>query len=317
MASRILYGSEIHSDWAYEKMQRPATVLTVAMNFSFYLLGVPRIRRVFSVVVEPVLGCNLRCATCWAASWGLEQEKPRLMSWELYRKIVDQLPAYVETITLSLGGEPLLHPRIQEMIDYGADSGKRMVLFTNGTLLTGERLRQIAASRLAVLNVSGETDSDLAREIRGTDQDAVRANVERFLAAKRPDTEVKLSLVLHERNVDRLGNVQREWGRLVTHVKVSPSVRRDPAHSTRVCVEPWRGNLNILSNGLATPCCFDIGGSLAVGDFNRQTFDQIAYGAAYRELLRRFLAGNPPSRCGQCSEFQAVGVPTRLLKKKR
>ena len=116
LASRLLYRSGAHADWAYEKMQRPGTIFALAMNLAYFYLERPRIHRIISVMVEPVFGCNLRCSTCWGVL-EFEGRRPPLMDWDLFRKVVDQTPEYVETLTFSLMGEPLLHPRLHEMID--------------------------------------------------------------------------------------------------------------------------------------------------------------------------------------------------------
>jgi len=234
------------------------------------------------------------------------------MPWELFRKAVDQTPGYVETITLSLIGEPLLHPQIHEMIDYIAERGKRAILFTNGTLLGGERLVRIARSRLSVLNVSVEVDDQTAREIRGADQQVIRRHVEEFVAAKRSETEVKLSVVAHRGNVDRLDRLRQDWGDLIGHIKVSPVMSFKGDTPPGQCMEPWRGNLNVFTNGKVSPCCIDWGASLIIGDLNEQNLDEIIQGPAYRELLSRFLAGKSPAFCRTCEEFTDPRVPLRM-----
>ncbi len=310
LASKLIYGNEIHADWAYEKMQRPGTCLSVALNMACFHLRRPRIHRMISLVVEPVFGCNLRCKTCWGAV-DLAGRRPHLMPWDLYRKVVDQTPDHVETITYSLLGETLLHPQIHEMIDYAAEGGLRPILFTNGTLLDEERSARLAASKLSVLNVSVEVDDALARDVRGTDQQAIRRNVERFASLKRPETEIKLSIVAHGGNVDRLDAVWEDWGHLVEHVKISPMISYNGQCMPRLCMEPWRGNFNVFTNGHVSPCCVDCWAALTIGDLNDQDFGDIIEGPAYRDLLARFLAGEIPPFCCTCTEFTHPRIPRR------
>ena len=310
VASRRVYGNDRHADWAYEKMQRPRTCLSLAMNLAYYTLRKPRIHRIISLVLEPVFGCNLRCKTCWGAL-DLAGRRPRLMPWDLFRKAADQTPDYVETITFSLLGETLLHPQLPEMIDYAADRGKRAILFTNGTLLTDDLLTRIARSKLSVLNVSVDVDDETAREVRGTDQGAIRRNVERFIAAKRPETDVKLSLVVHAGNVERLDGVPQMWDGLVEHVKISSMISFDGEYSPHLCMEPWRGNLNVFTSGQVSPCCVDCWAALTIGNLNDQDLDEIIRGPAYRELLARFLDGDPPESCCRCTEYADPRIPVR------
>jgi len=310
-ASKLLYGNSVHADWAWEKMQRFSSCLTLAGNLACFYLRRPRIYRLISLVVEPVFGCNLKCKTCWG-TLDLAGRRPHLMTWDVFRKAVDQTPAYVETITFSLLGETLLHPRLHEMIDYTAEHGKRAILFTNGTLLDGERLDRLARSKLAVLNVSVEVDDEAAREIRGTDQRLIRRNVEAFLAVKAPQTEVKLSLVAHAGNVQRLDHVWDYWGDLVEHIKVSPMTSYSGQGPPSLCMEPWRGNLNVFTSGQVSPCCVDCWPSLVIGNLNVQSLDEIIRGRPYRDLLTRFLAGEAPPTCGRCTEFSDPRIPLRM-----
>ncbi len=315
LASHLLYRGGEHSDWAYEKMQRPATCLALALNYAAFYARVPRIYRLTSVMVEPVFGCNLRCKMCWG-SLGFEGRRPRLMEWDIFRKLVDQIPSYVETVTFSLFGEPLLHPRLHEMIDYAADHGFRTILATNGTLLEGDNLARIAGARLNVISFSFETDADVARATRGIDLDTIRRNMEAFDKARRPDTEIKLYFVAREGNRAEIERVRVELQGLAKHIKVSPYVGwSEEALPLPVCIEPWRGNVNVFTNGNVSPCCFDWYNDMCIGNLYEQDFGAIVASDRYRALLRRILDGKAPPRCTHCKEYDMEGVPLRIRKR--
>jgi MoaA/NifB/PqqE/SkfB family radical SAM enzyme len=314
LASRVLFGNGEHADWMFEKMQRPGTIWITGRNLLNYWMGIPRIAGLTSVVIEPVYGCNLRCKTCWGIMPYLKIRPPRI-SWDTFSRIVDHLPSTVETVTFSLAGEPLLHDDIGRMIEYAHRAGVRVVLATNGTLLRGERLEQVASSHLSVVNVSVETDAETAREIRGIDLDVIRENVRQLVTRKRPGLEVKLALVAHEGNAARIAEVRRQWSGLIDNVKVSPVFRFNGKDNTRVCLELWRGNFNVLTDGKVMPCCVSIfggdPGDLVIGNVNEQTLDAIVRGPVYGRLLRETLAGRPPRLCHSCSEFSAPSIPRR------
>jgi MoaA/NifB/PqqE/SkfB family radical SAM enzyme len=84
--------------------------------------------------IEPTNDCNLSCIMC-------PRKKSRkavgYMSFGLFRDVVDQLSRRnIAQLSLHLAGEPLLHPRIAEMVAYAKGSGLRTVRFaTNATLL--------------------------------------------------------------------------------------------------------------------------------------------------------------------------------------
>lgn len=323
VASYLIYHHGDYADWAYEKIQRPRNGFALAVNLASYYLRQPRVPTILSLVVEPVFGCNLRCTTCWGLRPDLEGFRPRFMPWEVFAKAVDQAPASVESITFSLIGEPLLHPELPRMIAHAAEHGFRTIVFTNGTLLCGEILQQLAASPLTVLNVSIEVDAETAWAIRGVDLHAVRANVEIFAGLKSPGTEIKLSLVAHEGNIARIGTVKKEWAGLARHLKVSPCILIDADTPSSRCMELWRGNLNIFTNGDVSPCCFDFANDLTIGNLYTQSIEQIIGGGErgvpnrYRQLLVQHLSGKSPERCRRCGECMVRGAPSRIIKAER
>jgi MoaA/NifB/PqqE/SkfB family radical SAM enzyme len=314
-ASRVLYGRGDYAEWAYERMQRPASALGLMANMTMYAARRPAVPFVVSMAVEPVFGCNLRCMTCWGR---YEREmtglRPHLMEWDLFCRAIDEAPQSVESVTLALAGEPLLHPELPRMIERIAATGRRATLVTNGTRLVGELAERIADSPLSVLTLSVETDAELARKVRGVDQDALRRNLERFVSIKRPGTAVRLSLTVHPENEDRLDRLQRDWGALVDGIKVSPFLWRDEQGGRTRCLEPWRGNLCVLTSGDVTPCCFDLGAHLSFGSLRESGFGEILAGRRRRGVLAVFLSGKLEDRCGRCRQFVTSRLPRRISK---
>ncbi len=320
LVSRIVFGNSDHADWMFEKMQRPRTVYLTARNLLHYWRGIPRIAGVTSIVIEPVYGCNLRCKTCYGVIPYRKIRPPR-MPWDTFARIVDHMPSSVESVTFSLAGEPLLHDELPRMIDYAHEAGVRVVLATNGTLLKGERLEAIARTHLAVVNVSVETDAETAREVRGIDLEEIRENIRSLVDRKRPELEVKIALVAHEKNAEKIADVHRQWAGLVDNIKVSPVFRFNGNDNTRICLELWRGNLNVLTSGQVMPCCVSIFGGdpcdLVIGNVNEQTLAEIISGRVYADLLRRTVEGHPPKLCRSCSEFSAPAIPRRAPRSER
>lgn len=314
-ASYVFMGDSSQADWIYEKMHYPRTCGVLAMNVLYYFLRRPRIHGIISLIVEPVSECNLRCAYCWGEmGHKLEGIRPKKMTWDLFRKAIDETPASVETVALGGQGEPMLHPRLADMVDYIADHGMRAILYTNGTLLKDERLARLAKTKLSVLNLSIEPDAETCREFRGIDLAAIKENVRQFNAVKRPEAEVKLSMVAHPGNVDKLSSVWDEWDGLVKEVKISPRFGDQGSAASVLCMEPWRGSLYVMTNGNVTPCCFDCFEDLVVGNVAEQTLDEMVHGTAFRGLLARFFKGDAPARCRTCTQFRAPRIPLRAPK---
>lgn len=92
--------------------------------------------------IEITQNCNLICRHCYEGS-SRRTRKPE-MSFDDFTFIIDELEKYGVGGIQLVGGEPLVHSRIREMIDYVAGKFSYIEIYTNGTLLTEELLNQIA-----------------------------------------------------------------------------------------------------------------------------------------------------------------------------
>lgn len=99
--------------------------------------------------IIPIRRCNLSCAYC--------NEYDKLSSpvptAEMLRRI-DLLAALGTGIITFSGGEPLLHPELDEMIRAVRTHGIIATLITNGLLLSPERIKQLNRAGLEQLQIS-------------------------------------------------------------------------------------------------------------------------------------------------------------------
>ncbi len=98
--------------------------------------------------------CNLECAHCYISAGPHESATSELQTEECLR-IVDELLAVnpAPMIILS-GGEPLLRHDLTEIAAYASQHGATVVVGTNGTLLTDERIAALKAAGVRGIAVS-------------------------------------------------------------------------------------------------------------------------------------------------------------------
>ncbi len=99
--------------------------------------------------IIPIRRCNLSCAYCNEYD-NYSQPVPTA---EMIRR-VDRLAALGTTIITISGGEPLLHPELDEIIRRTRHHGMLAGLITNGYLLTPERIRRLNRAGLDHLQIS-------------------------------------------------------------------------------------------------------------------------------------------------------------------
>ena len=85
--------------------------------------------------------CNLSCDYCVVAS--SPRARPRALSGERFRGLVDEAVREDFAEIYITGGEPFAHPEIVSLIEYAADRLPTVVL-TNAMLFTGRRRRELA-----------------------------------------------------------------------------------------------------------------------------------------------------------------------------
>ena len=99
--------------------------------------------------IIPIRRCNLACAYCNE----YDKVSSPVPTSEMVRRI-DLLDALgTEIITFS-GGEPLLHPDLDDLIRRIRSHGRIATLITNGYLLTPDRIRQLNRAGLEHLQIS-------------------------------------------------------------------------------------------------------------------------------------------------------------------
>src|SRR6202521_5527447 len=117
--------------------------------------------------LETTNRCNLLCTTCPRTY--AELEPPADMSWELFTRIVDQVPD-IARVVLHGVGEPMLVRELPRMVRYLKDRGAYVLFNTNGTVLTPRKGRELADSGLDELRVSLDAaDARTFLLIRGKD----------------------------------------------------------------------------------------------------------------------------------------------------
>jgi MoaA/NifB/PqqE/SkfB family radical SAM enzyme len=83
--------------------------------------------------------CNLRCPVCPAGSGSLKRTA-RAMNVELFERVMDEVGPFLLTASLWAWGEPLLHPRLKDMLRIARKYDVITLLSTNGQVLNNERV---------------------------------------------------------------------------------------------------------------------------------------------------------------------------------
>ncbi len=121
------------------------------------------------VAWEVTRKCNLNCVHCRAGS---EQGPyPGELDHKKSLEVLDQIREVGTPIVILTGGEPLLRNDVLDLAKYGTNLGLRMVMATNGTLLTPEIIEDMLVSGIKRVSISldgaNSDDHDAFRKVQG------------------------------------------------------------------------------------------------------------------------------------------------------
>jgi MoaA/NifB/PqqE/SkfB family radical SAM enzyme len=160
----------------------------------------------FYVSIDLTRRCNLRCIGCpYRSGDRAERLRENLSAEETALPQEDDLPVPVfkklcsdlrdmntKELILQGQGEPLLHPRIFDIIAIAKDKGFKLLLLTNGTLLDKKRCRSLIDLGLDKLRVSlwSSTREDYVQTNPGTNP----KNFDKVLNGMKLLTDLKTEL---------------------------------------------------------------------------------------------------------------------------
>jgi SynChlorMet cassette radical SAM/SPASM protein ScmF len=180
-------------------------------------------------------GCNLACRHCWLApGFDTDGKKYPVLPAELFEEAISEAkPLGLSGVKLT-GGEPLLHPQIQQLLEIVRQEELRLTIETNGLLCTPAMAREIAKSpdRFVSVSIDGADAAthEWVRGVPGCFEKAKQA-VRNLVAA---DTPPQVIMTIMRCNADQTEAVVRLAEELgASSVKfniVQPTARGEKIH---------------------------------------------------------------------------------------
>jgi radical SAM protein with 4Fe4S-binding SPASM domain len=167
--------------------------------------------RLLSMELELSRACNLRCLYCYSEAG---QPDPDEMALEEVFDVIEQARELgARKIVVLGGGEPLLYPHVRRVIDRILESGLRVELFTNGTLVDAGTARYLFERRVHVVVKLNSLRSEVQDELAGYPgtSEAIMRGIESLRRAGYPGRErgMGVETVICRRNI---GDIPEVWG---------------------------------------------------------------------------------------------------------
>jgi len=270
------------------------------------------------LIIDPTNYCNLSCPFC-PTGQGRNARKKAMLSFDNFRKIIDEIGPYLIHIDFCNWGEPFLNRQLSEMIRYAERYYVDTKVDTNLTLFTEEDAERIVLSGLdkIIVSIDGITKEAYSRYRVGGDLDKVMQNL-RILLRKKKELKkttpyVSWQFLVFRHNEHEIEDVKRIGYDLgVDHVGITKAFvgdkdwiplneefsnyRREEVRGERtsdcfekpqdaLCNWPWEA-ITINPDGSVSPCCAVEDERDDFGNIFQQPFKEVWNNEKYRTARR-------------------------------
>ena len=292
-----------------------------------------------SINIEITTYCNLRCKGCDLAildSQGLWDS--RHMDFEDYQKIIDELPP-INMVKIWGIGEPVLHAKLPDMIQYANSTGKfgNIRICTNALARKIDYYFKLFDLGLSSIQISVDSlDPTIADNLRsGTNVEKLKTRL-RDLAIKFKD-RIRINTTVGKTNVGLIPCLLDDLVQLgIVYVNLAPyqdlgnpsecltaeervwfvdqlpemrqqfpnlNISQAPfAPLTDLCRQPWT-RAYVTVDGYVTPCCeISDPKRYNYGNTIQSKFAEVYNGLETNSWRQKFLVESPPA-CEGCTTF--------------
>lgn len=304
----------------------------------------------FTVYIEQTRYCNFKCFYCIHSTRDQQNGEFRKlgheikhMAFDMFEKILEDLKAFpqgIKRVVFSGLGEPLMNPRLPEMIKLVVDAkiADRVEVITNGLLLNKEISHKLIDSGITNINIS----------IQGVNEDqyqetcAAKINFDEFVENIRYLNDIKGNTQIYIKTIDatlkskedeqlfyeifgdlcdkiyieHLIVMQQQMEELKMVVDGSKNFYNEELDANRkVCGQAFYF-LQIGCDGDTFPCPVPgLSTNISMGNVKENSLLEIWNGPKRKKLLRTMLELKKDTipECNNCTCFNAINNPMENL----
>lgn len=251
------------------------------------------------IYIEITNICNLNCSFCSKDNRIKESISLTNME-ELLKKIND----YTDYVYLHVKGEPLLHPKLKEILDLCEKYHKKVNITTNATLIK-EKESILNHSAIRQINLSVHSENKkvnyLEEIFEVVDKLKDKNIVYRFWTMEdnnlsKEFTELVEKIINHYKlspeiveKIKTDNNIKINSNTYVNKANqfVWPNINNDYYNDKGYCYA-LKDQLAILVDGTVVPCCLDSDGIINLGNIYSNTLEDIINSSRYQKMRSGF-----------------------------
>ncbi|MEK8132824.1 radical SAM/SPASM domain-containing protein [Paenibacillus filicis] len=284
--------------------------------------------------IEITSVCNLACSFCPQT-----KRQASFIQLDAFTKILDEIRPHTDSIYLHVKGEPLLHPKIDQLLDLSHERGFKVNITSNGTLLHKVKHKLLGKPALRQMNFSLHSFDGHEGSV---DKEGYVSMVLSFAKEAVAQSDMLVSFRLwnltednginqeRQRNRDILEMIEKEFEldfkieeqfkrgsgvKLTKQIYLNqdhefkwPDLKEDEDEGKGFC-HGLRNQAGILVDGTVIPCCLDGEGVINLGNIHDKPFSEIIEGERatkmYDGFSRREVVEELCRKCGYRRRFGA------------
>jgi MoaA/NifB/PqqE/SkfB family radical SAM enzyme len=272
--------------------------------------------------------CNLQCSFCPEVI-----RAKKLMDADLFEKIISQVAPLTEQVCFHLMGDPLVHPKLAELVEICDRYQVKIFFVTNGVLLREKQAELLLHPAFRQVNFSLHSFFDNFKD-QSPDVYLERIFSYTELAfERRPDLYINYRLWnlddplgTGEKNREMLRRIEARFNiqidpkrdvrkeksakirnRLYLHFDTEfiwPSLELPVLGDSGTCYG-LSNHFGVLVDGTVVPCCLDKEGSIPLGNILDFPIEEILQAPRSRQILKGFQGGRlVEDLCKRCQYIE-------------
>tara|TARA_B100001971_G_C18015656_1_gene444683 strand:- start:16 stop:714 length:699 start_codon:yes stop_codon:yes gene_type:complete len=230
------------------------------------------------------------------------------MSEDTFKIIADQCGEYGAWVRLSGGGEPMLHPKAVELMEYAKKVGAKVGLITNGSKFTEASITRLLDAQVDMIEFSADAADPESYVVvrKGLNWEVLLKNVSMTVDIR---NKLKSATKIIASGVNQIGvdidKVARFWENKVDNFQKRKYLTwgiNDPSESadTMPYLPPEEfvpcpfifERLNIDSRGNIMVCGFDIAAKTNLGNIHEKSIKDVWHSKEFEFYRKKHLDGN-------------------------
>lgn len=273
----------------------------------------------YQFTIEPTNLCDQRCQVCPTGNKTLRRRKG-MMKLDDFKKIIDKIHTYTNSIYFYFMGEPFLNPDSYEMIKYAKEHKIKVISCTNGNYINPQKLIESGIDEIH-FQIDGISRDTLGRYRIGAQPDKIISNIQQTVLENKKQkgkTRIVLGFIVMKHNEHELPRVKEFAKRIgIKNISFEPAYVKNIQQANellpinkkycqfdkkaltkgKLFIKPrYKNHCHLLwttavitIDGDVVPCCFDTEAHYSMGNILHERFEDIWNNEKYISFRKTIL----------------------------